>query len=358
MYFNEVKPKIIAFELTSKCNLLCKHCRIDLSIKNNNTKELTKDESFNLIDQLCVFGSPIIILTGGEPLLCPWSIDLIKYGTSKGLKMALATNGTLITREIAFKLKKAGVKRVSISLDGTKDIHDSFRCVEGSFYSALIGIKNLKEENIEFQINTTVSKYNIQKLEDIYKFVISIGAVAHHFFFLVTTGKAINLNNYELSSLQYENILTWLYKESEKKKINIHPTCAPHYLRIKKLLEFKNKDSNFKNKNLTINNFDSMDTISKGCLCGSSFVFISSTGEVNPCGYLHLSSGNIKNKDFLDIWTNSEIFKKIRNPNNYSGKCGVCEFKFICGGCRARAYAATGDYLSEEPFCLYIPKFY
>lgn len=346
---NDFKPRIIAIELTSQCNLLCKHCR-GSSTLNNVKNELKKNELINLLDQLAYFGSPIVILTGGEPLLNPSVFDLIEYGSSIKLNMALATNATLITEDIAHKLKISGIKRVSISLDGTKAIHDSFRSINGCFDKALYGISCLKKENIEFQINTTISKHNLNQLEDIHKFVIDIGAVAHHLFFLVPTGRGNNLTNYELSSKEYEDILLWLYKKSENKNIHIHPTCAPHYLRIKIIQDKEKFKHNFK-----LSTHSSFDNLVKGCLGGSSFVFISSIGDVNPCGYLPLSAGNIKTSPFIDIWNNSEIFNNIRNPSKYKGKCGICKFKLVCGGCRARAFSVTGDYLEEEPFCSYNP---
>ena len=338
------KPRLIAIELTSNCNLKCKHCR--MTQKNNYENiELTKNEIIKLFDELCIFGSPIVILSGGEPLLKSFIFDIIKYGISIGLNVVLATNGTLINKEIALKLKSSGIKRVSVSIDGTKELHNEFRCIDNCFERAIEGINFLKEENIEFQINTTISKHNFKYLDEIYRFSCDIGAVALHFFFLVPTGRGNNISHYELSPEEYEDTLKWIYHKSKENYIYIHPTCAPQYSRIKYNLD--NKDTLLNKKNNIFNRY------TKGCLGGSSFVFISCIGDVNPCGYLPVSAGNIRKNSFIDIWNNSKLFKELRDSSNLKGKCGSCQYKNICGGCRARAYSINGDYLSEEPFCIY-----
>ena len=344
MYNKNFVPKLIAIEVTSQCNLKCKHCRMQLN-NHDISNELTKEEIINLFNDFRIFGSPIIILSGGEPLLKPFIFDVIKYGISIGLNVVLATNGTLITNEIAVKLKNSGVKRVSVSIDGTKELNDEFRGISGCFEKAIIGINFLKKENIKFQINTTISKHNIKYLNEMYQFSCDIGAVAQHFFFLVPTGRGSKISNYELSSEEYENTLKWIYYKSKEKRIYLHPTCAPQYSRIKYTLDKRDILSD-KNNNL-------LNSYTKGCLGGSSFAFISCIGDVNPCGYLPISTGNVRKNSFIDIWNNSNLFKELRDPSNYKGKCNSCQYNTICGGCRARAYSINGDYLSEEPFCIY-----
>ena len=340
-------PRVLAWETTAACNLLCRHCRGSSTFKVPEG-ELNTAEAKKLLDDIRETGTPIIIMSGGEPLMRPDIFEIIQHGTDLGFRMTLATNGTLITPDVARKLKEAGVQRVAVSLDGRQPTHDAFRCQPGCFGRSLEGIENLKAAGIEFQINTTVSAFNINELEDVHRFVKEIGAVAHHFFFLVPTGRGSELTEFEITPEKYEEALEWLYRESRRSEIMIRPTCAPHYFRIMRQIA---KKEGYEVTQKT----HGLDAMTKGCLGGISFGFISSTGEVNPCGYLPVSAGNVRRQSFKDIWENAEVFRNLRNADLYEGKCGACEYKRVCGGCRARAYAETGNYLAEEPLCSYIP---
>ncbi|NLI62076.1 MAG: heme b synthase [Methanosarcinaceae archaeon] len=340
-------PRVIAWETTAACNLECKHCRGNSTFEKPEN-ELTTDESKKLLDEIKKAGNPIIILSGGEPLMREDITEIIKYGTDLGFRMTLATNGTLITEKKAMEIKEAGIKRVSISLDGRIDTHDAFRCQPGCFKRSMEGIENLKKAGVEFQINTTVSRFNINELEDVHNFAKETGAVAHHFFFLVPTGRGSELSEFEITPEEYERALEWLYEEVKKRKIQIRPTCAPHFFRI---MRQKAKEEGIKITHET----HGLNAMTKGCLGGITFGFVSSVGEVNPCGYLPVSAGNVRDTPFKEIWENAKVFNDLRNYDEYEGKCGICEYKRVCGGCRARAYAETGNYMKEEPLCSYVP---
>ncbi|MFH1563157.1 MAG: radical SAM protein [Nitrospirota bacterium] len=331
--------KLVAWELTRRCNLSCVHCRA--SAVNNEAcldfdkEELATNEAFSLIDEIAKVSRPILILTGGEPLLRQDIFKIASYGVTKGFPVVMATNGTLINEKIARQIKDSGIKRISISLDGaTSKTHDEFRQVPGAFEGALNGIKWAKTVGLEFQINTTVTKQNWIQIDDIIALAIKLGAVVCDFFFLVPTGRAKEMEGQELDPKEYEEVLTRLDKKSREVPIKIKTTCAPHYSRIR---------------------HDSSTT--RGCLAGTAFCFISYKGEVFPCGYLDVNCGNIRNRSFQEIWENSPVFNELRDFSKYSGKCGQCEYLKVCGGCRARAYAKTQDYLAEEPNCIYEPHY-
>jgi heme b synthase len=341
--------RMVAWEVTRSCNLACVHCRAS-SLRGPYEGELTADRCRNLLDEIAAVGKPVVILTGGEPLLREDIYEIAAYGDRLGLRMVLATNGTLVTEEVAVKMRNAGIRRVSISIDG-KDAkhHDAFRHVPGAFYGAMAGIEAMKKAALEFQINTTITRLNLDQIADIMKMAVRIGAAAHHIFLLVPTGRAKELSDQAISPEEYERTLNWFYKESLHCPIQLKATCAPHYYRI---LHQKGQGPGVREQGAE-NPFHAM---TRGCLGGSAFCFISHTGQVQPCGYLELDCGQIKEKKFADIWAHSPILKELRDLNTYKGKCGRCEFIRACGGCRARAYEITGDYLAEEPFCVYEPK--
>jgi heme b synthase len=294
--------------------------------------------------------SPVIILTGGEPLLRPDIFEIASYGTNKGLRMVMATNGTLVNPAIAKKMISSGIKRVSISIDG-KDAasHDAFRQEKGAFDEAMAGIDAMKEAGMEFQINTTITTANLRQIQDILELTKKLGAAAHHIFLLVPTGRGREMADQAITAAEYEETLLWFYQESLDCSIQLKATCAPHYFRI--LHQQKRKGVEPKKK--TGGHFHES---TRGCLGGISFCFISHIGQVQPCGYLELDCGNVQKQSFAEIWESSAVFGNLRDLSKYGGKCGRCEFIKVCGGCRARAYEATGDYLSEEPLCLYEPK--
>ena len=341
-------PRLIAWETTRTCNLSCVHCRAaakDYIYKN----ELNTKASFQLLDQIKEVGEPIVILTGGEPLLRKDIFEIAFYGTNIGLRMVMAPNGTLITRENAIKIKESGIKRISISLDGsTKETHDNFRGVNGAFDGAIKGINLAKNADIEFQINTTITKTNLNQIPKILKLAQELGAVALHIFLLVPTGRGKYIIDQGINTKEYEKTLNWFYDQKEKTSLQLKATCAPHYYRIlRQRAKKEGKKVTFKTHGL--------DAVTRGCLAGTGFCFISHTGKVQTCGFLNVECGDITKQSFKDVWENSNVFKKMRDFKNLEGKCGFCEYKNICGGCRARAYEKTGNYLSEEPLCSYQP---
>jgi AdoMet-dependent heme synthase len=344
----ENKLNMIAWEVTRSCNLNCVHCRAAASC-GPYPGELSTKECFQLVDEVAAMSSPVIILTGGEPLLRPDIFDIAGYGTNKGLRMVMATNGTLVTSAVAQKMMESGIKRVSISIDG-KDAqsHDMFRQEKGAFDKAMTGITALKGAGMEFQINTTITTANLKQMKDILELTKTLGAAAHHIFLLVPTGRGKELAGQAITAADYEETLNWFHQESLNCKIQLKATCAPHYFRI-----MHQQKGNVKERKKPTGHFHEM---TRGCLGGISFCFISHIGQVQPCGYLELDCGNVRKQSFAGIWENSDVFRNLRDVSKYGGKCGVCEFIKVCGGCRARAYEATGDYLAEEPLCLYQPK--
>lgn len=340
--------RIIAWEVTRSCNLACAHCRAEAHPEPFEG-ELSTREAFNLIDTFPEVGKPLIIFTGGEPLLRPDVHELIKYASGKGLTCAFAPNGTLITRENAQTLKEAGVARCSISLDGPEAAsHDAFRRVPGAFNASVRGIRYLKEAGLPFQINTTVTRDNLASFKQIFNLCEELGAAAWHIFLLVPVGRGAGLSEQVISARQYEEVLHWFYDFRKTTQMQLKATCAPHYYRI---MRQRAREENVK---ITAQTFG-MDAVSRGCLGGTGFCFISHTGQVQPCGYLELDCGNVRDLPFPQIWRNSQIFRNLRDKGKYEGKCGICEYHQVCGGCRARAYSMTGNYLGEEPLCAYQP---
>jgi len=438
--------RMVAWEVTRSCNLACMHCRAS-SLQGPYAGELTTDECLSLLDDVAAFSKPVIILTGGEPLLRKDIFEIAAHGDGLGLRMVMATNGTLVTEDVARKMGEAGIKRVSISLDG-KDArsHDAFRKVPGAFEGALAGIEAMKKAKMEFQINTTITQANLDQLEDLMNLAVGLGAAAHHIFLLVPTGRGKELSDQAISPEAYEKTLEWFYEQSLHCPIQLKATCAPHYFRIfhqkgrdsrlrwndiggendvgsmldsrfrgndrgggndrgdgkdkkggesddrnqgsgvkdqapgvkdqapgvkDQGSEIKDQGPGIKDRGLGIRGQDSeakshgagneetgspLHAMTRGCLGGSAFCFISHTGQVQPCGYLEIDCGQIKEQGFQPIWNESAVFARLRDLNQYGGKCGRCEFIRVCGGCRARAYELTGDYLAEEPFCVYEPK--
>lgn len=344
----ELVPRLIAWELTGACNLECIHCRASAT-KTPSLDELSTDEAKHFIDDITSFANPIIILSGGEPLVRDDVYEIAQYGTDKGLRMVLATNGTLVTREVAKRLKDVGIKRVSISIDGASaKTHDEFRGMPGAFEGALKGINTLKDVGLSIQVNTTITKRNLEEVPKILDLALELGVDALHIFMLVPTGRGEVLAGEEVSPEEYERVLNWLYDAQKKVKLQLKATCAPHYFRIM-YQRAKQEGAPVEQKK------EGFSAMTKGCLAGTGFCFISRTGEVYPCGYLPVLAGDIRKQPFWEIWRNSKVFIELRDSNKLKGKCGRCEFKRVCGGCRARAYAATGDYLDEEPYCIYQP---
>ena len=340
--------RLVAWETTRNCNLNCVHCRASAD-RGPFAGELDTQAAFRLLDQIVAVGSPIVILTGGEPLLRPDIFEIAHYGNQKGLRMVMAPNGTLITEKIACQIVKAGIGRISISLDGAdKESHDRFRGVNGAFEGAVRGIAHARAAGLEFQINTTITKSNLSQIGDIQKLAVKLGAVAHHIFLLVPTGRGKYIVDHEISAREYEETLNWFYDQRNQTSLQLKATCAPHYYRILR------QRAKSEGKTVTFSTHG-LDAVTRGCLGGTGFCFISHRGIVQPCGFLDLNCGDVVRSSFSDIWCGSEIFQTLRSIDLLKGKCGKCEYKKVCGGCRARAYEATGDFMAQEPLCMYQP---
>jgi AdoMet-dependent heme synthase len=346
---SKANPRLVAWEVTRSCNLACIHCRA-AALDRPYENELTTAECFKLLNEIETFASPIIILTGGEPLLRPDIFEIAAYGNEKGFRMTMAVNGTLLSPETARRMQEAGIQRISISLDGaTAQSHDAFRQVPGAFEGALRGVQCARDAGLDFQINTTIVKQNLHELPAIQELTVSLGAVAHHIFLLVPMGRGKDLAEQGIDAEQYEQTLHWFYEQRDRTPLQLKATCAPHYYRIlRQRARAEKREVNFDTFGL--------DAMTRGCLGGVGFAFISHTGQVQPCGYLELDCGNIRERSFREIWENSSVFENLRDFGKYGGKCGGCEYVKVCGGCRARAYEKTGDYLAEEPLCLFRPK--
>jgi heme b synthase len=341
--------RMIAWEVTRQCNLSCVHCRASAD-SGRDPNELATEECLRLVDDIASFSRPVVILTGGEPLLREDIFQVARYGTDKGLRMVMAVNGTLVDGATARNMQDAGIQRISVSIDGaTADSHDRFRQVPGAFEGALRGIRAAKKVGLEFQINTTITRQNIDELAAILDLAIDLGAAAHHVFLLVPTGRGKDLKDQQVTAEQYEEILTWLYDQKERSPLHLKATCAPQFYRI--LRQRARKEG----KSVTYDHFG-LDATTRGCLGGVSFCFISNVGDVQPCGFLEVKCGNIRENTLEHIWKNSKIFQDLREFNNYRGRCGRCEYRKVCGGCRARAYETSGDLLAEEPYCAYEPR--
>ncbi len=339
--------RLIFWELTARCNLRCMHCRAEAQ-EDFAVGELSTAEVIQVARDIRETGDPILVLTGGEPLVRPDFFEIANECTKIFTRVALATNGTLIDDSLARRIVSTGIQRVSISVDGAKaQTHDSFRSMEGSFAQALAGFDALKQAGVSVQINVTVTRKNDSEIEDLLQLCLEKGADAFHIFMLVPVGCGAQISeDVRLSPEEFESRLIWLFEKSVElaDKIHIKATCAPQYFRIMReqasRMRIEDRNRIFESKA----DGSPLHATTRGCLAGSSVCFISRTGDVQPCGYMPIRVGNVL-----------EVFLALRDPNRLKGKCGVCGYRTVCMGCRARAYAQTGDYLAEEPDCSYIP---
>lgn len=324
---------IVSWNVTNACNMFCDHCYREAGCKAE--EELSTEEAKTLLEQIARAGFKIMIFSGGEPLIRPDILELVSYATSLGLRSVFGTNGTMITLEMAQKLKDAGAMGMGISLDSMdKKKHNEFRKFDGAWEGAVQGMRNCRAVGLPFQIHTTVMDWNNHELEAITDFAVAEGAVAHHFFFLVPTGRAKTIEAESLRAEQYEETLTRIMKKQTEVEIELKPTCAPQFMRIAAQMGVKTR-------------------FRRGCLAGTAYCIISPRGKVQPCAYLNMELGDVRETPFDEIWKNNEVLNTLRTLE-YKGGCGECEFKRACGGCRARAaYYHDGDYMAEEPWCLY-----
>lgn len=347
----DFEPKWIAWETTRRCNLKCVHCRSSSELEVAEHPDFTLEEAKATIDNIVAYASPVLVLSGGEPLLREDIFDIAQYGTDKGLRMCIATNGTLVTDEVCRKMKEVGIRMVSLSIDGaTAETHDDFRSQEGAFDGTIRAIELLKKYEIPFLVNSSFTVRNRHEIPDIYRLVKGLGATAWYMFMIVPTGRGEDIMEELIPEDVYDEILEWHYEtEKQEDELLMRPTCAPHYYRIVRQ-KAKEEGEVFKRRNLKFSTGGS-----KGCLAGQLICLIDVDGEVLPCSYFPKSAGNIKETSFKTIWEESELFLNLRDFKSYKGSCGACEYVNVCGGCRARSHAMTGDYLAPEPFCSYTP---
>lgn len=343
-------PRLIAWEVTRSCALQCRHCRAAAeSIAYD--RELTHDEIDGVLENIASRFHPILILTGGEPLFRGDILDIVRSARRRGFRTVLATCGVSLTAEYAVQLREAGIERISISIDGADAAaHDEFRGVPGAFDATLRGIQAARAGQLPFQVNTTITRRNVENLEAILQLAVDLGAVAFHPFLLVPTGRGKDIESETLDAAEYERVLNRIYDLRGQTPIPFKPTCAPHYYRILRQREAAaGRD--------VAPETHGLDAMTKGCMGGSSFAFISHVGKVQICGFLEVEAGDLRREhyDFGRIWDSSPLFLALRDFRNYKGDCGRCDYQQWCGGCRARAYAIAGDYLEEEPYCAYHP---
>jgi len=371
--------RLLFWETTTGCNLACIHCRrLDVSMELSKL-DLTTEQATAMIRSLPETGKPILVFSGGEPLMRPDVFDLANIATSVGLPTALATNGTMVDTDMAAKIIASGFRRVSISFDGPDAAtHDVFRG-PGAFDQSVAGFKALRSAGMSMQINTTIAQHNFGKLDETYRLALDLGADALHVFMLVPVGCGMELGeSVMLNGEQYERALNWVYDRSLEGKLHLKATCAPHYFRI--LRQRAKADGrpmpaaphahghpgghpaglqtfapSHPHTAAPGGSAPDMTAMTKGCLAGQAVCFVSHTGEVFPCGYLPVSSGNIKDTPLPMIWKQSKVFADLRDESNLTGKCGCCEYSKVCMGCRARAFGTMNDYLAEEPNCDYVP---
>jgi AdoMet-dependent heme synthase len=352
-------PFTVAWEVTRACAYACIHCRAEAQPKRD-PRELTTDEGFRLIDDLVDVGRPILIVTGGDPMMRPDLFDLIRYAAGRGLRVALSPTATkLVTLERLREAREAGVARIQMSLDGSRpEVQDAFRGRPGSFERTLEILDDIRSAGISLQVGTTVSRYNVDvdDLDAIARVVGDYGAVMWSLFFLVPTGRGRREDM--ISPEEHERVFNWLYDLSKTAPFDVRTTAAQHYRRL--VIQRRRQEATSSERGLLVTGAgysfaDGLGQSNRGVNDGNGFAFISHTGDVCPSGFLPLPGGNVRDKPFAEIYRNSTLFRDLRDYSRLKGKCGVCDFRDVCGGSRARAYAVSGDYLESDPYCVYQP---
>lgn len=346
-------PFTIAWEVTRACAYACLHCRASAQPKRS-PNELTTEEGRALINDLAGFETgPILVLTGGDPLMRRDLFDLAAYADYRGLRVSLTPTATaLVTAENMERARDAGIRRVAFSVDAAdRECHDRFRGFQGSFERTCRGIECAKAAGLPLQINTTVTTINAGELEQMVELLTEWQIVQWSVFFLVPTGRGEQLDMVDAE--QHEHILTWLFDLTARVPFDIKATAAPHYRRIAIQRSGANGGKDVAGAGYSYS--DGLDRPSRGVNDGRGFMFISDCGDVYPSGFLPLAAGNVRTQNAVNIYRNSALFRELRDPTLLKGKCGLCQFKEVCGGSRARAYAVSGDYLAEEPMCAFFP---
>jgi AdoMet-dependent heme synthase len=353
-------PFLVIWEVTRACDLACQHCRAD-AIERRDPRELTTEEGKAMLDDVRRFGRPLVVLSGGDPLKRPDTVELVEYGTSVGLRMAMTPSGTpLMNRAILERLQGAGLARLAVSLDGsTAAIHDTFRGVAGSYDWTLGMLREAADLGLSTQINTTVARHNLEDFDNLISLMTDLGISLWSVFFLVPTGRA---RQEDVASAEaFEHVFHRMYDLSKTAAFDIKSTAAPQYRRVvlqRQVEERRARERTLPPEPLTAGiGFSLADGVgrSKGVNDGNGFVFINHVGDIYPSGFLPIETGNVRTDDLVEVYRDHWLFRALRDPDRLKGKCGVCEYRSVCGGSRARAYAVTGDPLEAEPFCTHIP---
>ena len=356
-----ISPFVVIWENTRACDLACVHCRAAAQSKRSQF-ELTTEEGFRLIDEIALMRPKVFVITGGDPLKREDTFDLIAHAKDSGLEPSLTPSATpLLTEEAVAKMKRYGLSRMAVSLDASNAmLHDNFRRVPGSFDLTLRAIRAAKKEGIPVQVNTTVTRRTIGDLPAMVPVLEELGIVMWSVFFVVPTGRAKNADL--VTPEEVENLFGFLYETSRRMPFSVRTTEAMHYRRY--MMQQMNAasidpatgliDGSTKFQPLGVQP-GAISRAPRGVNEAKGFVFISHIGDVYPSGFLPLKAGNVKKESLRDIYRSSELFMSLREPNNLKGKCGRCEFRDLCGGSRARAWAMTGDVFAADPLCAYEP---
>lgn len=354
-------PFVVIWETTRACDLACVHCRAE-AVPYRRPGELSTEEAKAMLRKVREFGKLVFVLSGGDCLKRPDVYELIEYGFSLGLRMAVTPATTpLATPEAIERLQSAGIARLAVSLDGsTPEIHDAFRRVEGSFAWGIRMLEECRRIGLSTQVNTVMARHNIDDFDNLAELMTRLGIVFWEVFFLVPTGRA---RADDLATAQeYEQIFHKMYDLSKRAPFDIKATAAPQYSRVilqRQVAERRAGERDAAPDPLTGGvMFSLSDGIGRARSVndGDGFMFISHLGEIMPSGFLPLALGNVRTDDLVRVYREAPVFRALRRRQSLTGKCGVCEFVRVCGGSRARAYAMTGDFLASDPFCAYVPK--
>ncbi|MER5883539.1 TIGR04053 family radical SAM/SPASM domain-containing protein [Streptomyces sp. NPDC001941] len=362
------RPFIVIWESTRACPLACLHCRAEAQ-PARDPRELTGADAFRLMEQVAAFGkpAPLFVITGGDPFQRTDLEELIAYGTSLGLRVAVSPSGTpTLTRENLVAVRNAGAVALSLSLDGsTAERHDAFRGVDGVYDWTLDGWRTARELGLKVQINTTVTRHSLPDLADIAALVRREGAMLWSGFLLVPTGRGADLD--ALTPEETEDVLHFLYDMGSV--VATKTTEGHHFRRVvlqRTILERHGERPGLGPLHARLSARAAELGLYEGetrsarrppmdVSSGRGFVFVSHTGEVHPSGFLPVSAGNVRHHPLTDVYRGSALFTTLREPGLLRGKCGRCEFRAVCGGSRSRAYGATGDFLAADPWCSYEP---
>lgn len=336
------RPVVLVWEVTQACDLACEHCRAEAK-PDRHPDELTTAEGRTLLNAASQFGeNQLVVLSGGDPLYRDDIHELVRYGVDQGLRMTLTPSGTAsLNAEQIQRLASAGLSRMALSIDGaTAESHDAFRGEAGSYEQTLTAAREAKKAGLPLQINTTVCAQTADDLPAIRDLVADLGAVLWSVFFLVPIGRGSVLD--PVSPTRAEAIMEWLVSVSQDAPFGIKTTEAPHYRRVMAQVQSRNGS-------------DGSPKRRAGVTAGNGFAFVSHTGEMYPSGFLPVSAGNVRETSPVTLYREAQLFERLRDPNELSGKCGACEFRHLCGGSRSRAYAYSGDPMASDPLCNYIP---